>query len=133
MSRGHALSDGEVALALASALSVLGLAAAYPLWSPHFHVACPAWVLAGIPCPTCGGTRALVAVVNGEWLTALRWNPLVAAAGFGLIAWIPLALGILAGLVSRPRIPIALGRGARIAMALLAALNWVYLWGWFRG
>jgi len=29
----------------------------------------------GIPCPTTGGTRSLLAMVHGHWLQALLWNP----------------------------------------------------------
>src|SRR4051812_1104015 len=28
----------------------------------------------GLPCPTTGGTRAIVALLNGDWWQSLRWN-----------------------------------------------------------
>lgn len=47
---------------------------------------CPFAGWLGIPCPGCGLTRATVALVSGDWQTALRLHPLV---GFVLpvLAW----------------------------------------------
>ena len=33
----------------------------------------------GIPCPTTGGTRSLLAALQGHWLEAFLWNPLTPA------------------------------------------------------
>ena len=43
---------------------------------------------AGIPCPTCGGTRVVVALLSGRIVEAFRINPpvFVALAGFALFA-----------------------------------------------
>lgn len=30
----------------------------------------------GIPCPSCGSTRAVLSILNGDLLQALYWNPL---------------------------------------------------------
>lgn len=30
----------------------------------------------GLPCPSCGSTRSVVALAQGDWLEALRLNPL---------------------------------------------------------
>lgn len=29
----------------------------------------------GIPCPSCGSTRGMLALYRGEWEEAFRWNP----------------------------------------------------------
>jgi hypothetical protein len=38
---------------------------------------CPFHALTGLPCPTCGYSRDFDLVMNGEWLTALRFQPFV--------------------------------------------------------
>jgi hypothetical protein len=65
-----------------------------PVWlllAPRLHD-CPFRTLTGIPCPTCGGTRASLALLDGRLIDALRLNPLVTAGwlvfvGGGLVAF----------------------------------------------
>lgn len=38
----------------------------------------------GIPCPSCGSTRAVLAILRGDLLQALQWNPF----GFFLILFL---------------------------------------------
>lgn len=50
----------------------------------------------GLPCPSCGSTRAVVALAQGDWWGALEWNPLgVLVALILLIApvWIAYDMG----------------------------------------
>jgi len=49
----------------------------------------------GHPCPTCGSTRALLAWLHRDWVSAFRWNPLAAFAlpALGLAAILRLGLG----------------------------------------
>jgi hypothetical protein len=83
----------------------------------------------GIPCPTCGGTRALAALAAGQFGEALARNPLVAVGCLALAAW---ALwGLAATLVPRWRVTVeaspSLGRRLPwIGLGLVAA-NWIYL------
>lgn len=37
---------------------------------------CPTYTLTGIPCPGCGSTRATLALLHGDILQALWYNPL---------------------------------------------------------
>ncbi len=50
---------------------------------------CPFLRHTGVPCPSCGGVRALGALGRGDLLGAFYWNPLVPlillAAGLALI------------------------------------------------
>ncbi len=114
-------------LAALSGGAVLLAAWSQPLWGTAFQVLCPLRELTGIPCPTCFGTRALVAAVSGDVFRALRFNPLVAIGGFALIAYVPFTLVATAtGLprlqVSETRLPLL----APVAVALVL-VNWVYL------
>jgi hypothetical protein len=66
----------------------------------------------GIPCLTCGSTRALLALARFDVGAAFSWNPLAAAGA------------ALAGRgVETPRPTPAL----RAALALAVAANWVFL------
>jgi hypothetical protein len=85
---------------------------------------CPLKYLTGIPCPFCGGTRAALALLQGDFHQAVMMNPL--AAGLMLLA----PLGAL--LYWRLIVP----RGWKIArykrlflILLIAAIaaNWIYL------
>jgi hypothetical protein len=42
-----------------------------------------AW--SGLPCPLCGGTRALVLAAHGDWLGSLQMNPAAAMLAAGLV------------------------------------------------
>ena len=124
--RSSVLED-PYALAALSGASLLLLAWSYPLWGGFFNVVCPLRAITGIPCPTCYGTRAMLALVAGEWGTALRLNPLVAAGGMGLAAFVPAAaLTVVSGL-PRPRVSATFA--TRVAWLAVAAtlFNWVYL------
>ncbi|HJW08639.1 MAG TPA: DUF2752 domain-containing protein [Holophagaceae bacterium] len=81
--------------------------------------------LTGHPCPTCGSTRAVLAILSGHWQGAFQFNPLVTAAllfGSAFLA-LRLALGVV------PRLDLTAGeRQGLLATGLLAlALNWAYV------
>jgi hypothetical protein len=107
--------------------AALACAAAAP-WAPAFAQgmpACPFRELLGVPCLTCGSTRALVALARIDLGAAFSWNPLVAGAGILFIAGGVVALGaaLTGGEVPAPR-PTPL---LRVALALAVAANWVFL------
>jgi len=113
-----------------TALALMGLAWTWPLWGEALRLACPFRALTGIACPTCGGTRALLAAARGDLGTALQFNPLVGLATTGLLAWIPLSLAWVAGRWPRPDLEGVVPRwgrpGARL-LALLVGFNWLWL------
>lgn len=78
-------------------LAVLLLAAAVvlasrPLWPAAAQVlpACPFRTLLHLPCPSCGSTRAILALAQGQLGVALAANPL-----FVLILWLMAAAACL--------------------------------------
>lgn len=78
-----------------------------------------------LPCATCGGTRATLALMSGRILEAARLNPLVAsgwlAAPFAG-AWL-----VVRRTRASPPLSPSLERRLWIAAGVLLALNWAYL------
>src|SRR4028118_1964024 len=57
---------------------------------------CPVARWAGLPCPTCGGTRLMRSLFDGNIGHAFRWNPLLFLAlvsGVGISACSAVGLG----------------------------------------
>jgi len=84
---------------------------------------------AGIPCPFCGGTRSLAALIQLEWSEAFHLNPMVFLACMSVILWLGLWI---ADQRLRKQWAISLHQRAgqlpwsRIIFTL-ALLNWIYL------
>jgi hypothetical protein len=79
----------------------------------------------GMPCPTCGGTRAAMAVLGGDPLAALMLNPLVAAGGVFLL----FVLVIRVATARTPQIQTSRRGWLLIAagVCLVLAANWWYV------
>lgn len=97
----------------------------------------PCWLYVsfGIPCPMCGSTRCLEAMLVGRVFEAFRLNPFFATAMAAAL------LIVLAGAAVGPkRIPDVLARWpseawVRFGYATVAALlvNWIYVLNAFSG
>jgi len=91
---------------------------------------CPFLSVTGLPCVTCGATRSLIAFGHGDFLSALRWNPLACAVFCAVIAFDLYAVVVLVGRKSRLRMvdwSASEKLAVRIAVIGLLALNWIYL------
>ena len=79
----------------------------------------------GLPCPTCGSTRAALSAVQGRPLDAIAFNPFVTVAGALSIGWLAMRVGF------RRRIEINLAPRQRtlvwVVIAALLGANWVYV------
>jgi len=108
----------SAALALAAAPFAASIAHALPPCALH------QWL--GVPCATCGSTRAMLALTHGDVLRALAWNPLVTLAALVLVlglaapAWVALRAPL-------PRLAGPWPLGWRIAAWLLLGAQWIYL------
>jgi hypothetical protein len=113
------LSATAVSLGLAVSWFALGL----PWPRCVFHD------LTGLPCVMCGMTRSAIQFLHGHFFAALKWNPLVFALLWGVIAFDFYALATLA--VRRPRLRIVFRQAerkyARGVIVAVLALNWFYL------
>lgn len=89
--------------------------------------ACPLRTLTGVPCPTCGSTRAGLALLHGDLPNALRLNPLATVAAVAFLlggALVP----VWVGLVQRvPDLPSRWPPGLRIAVLAAIVANWLWL------
>jgi hypothetical protein len=83
--------------------------------------------LTGIPCPTCGTTRAAVAFFHGDVLGAFAANPLAAAAAVLFVGGAVLAP--LWAALNGPMLEIGhpLPRWVRGAVVAVVAAGWDYL------
>ncbi|HEX7863232.1 MAG TPA: DUF2752 domain-containing protein [Verrucomicrobiae bacterium] len=77
---------------------------------------CPMLLVLGIPCPSCGTTRAFAALAEMKFVSAVMFNPLFVV---GLMA-APIFLFVR-------QVPEGLKRKGWFVLAVVAAVNWVYL------
>lgn len=83
----------------------------------------------GVPCLTCGATRATVHLFHGHFIEALRFQPLIILAYLGLTIW---ALTSAWALFRHVSLRLELSEREdfflKIAVGGLPVLNWAYLW-----
>jgi len=114
------------------ALLLIGVVAALVLgYLRQFVALLPACVfhsLTGYPCFACGSTRAFSALIDGEFLTAFRFQPLfVVGCLVGASCVVRASLALIAGkrisveLTDRDRFLI------RCGVLVSIVVNWVYL------
>lgn len=70
--------------------AMLGIAAVRPMLPVQVGLPCPLRTLTGVPCPFCGMTRSVTAVVHGDVARSLVLNP------FGIVA-VAIAIALLLG------------------------------------
>ena len=111
------------AVAAYALLTVIGVRLSSALGVPF--TACAFKMLTGVPCPSCGATRAGLALLQGHVADAFVVNPLVTSLYLAGAVWAALRLGF------RRRISINAAKPVRwAAIALLAAAgaaNWAYV------
>ncbi len=83
----------------------------------------------GIPCPSCGGTRAFESLSHGRFLEAITFNPAVIIGVGAALVWF--ILGISRFYQGRdPKIQSCRKIGAKklsLLIFLILTLNWIYL------
>jgi hypothetical protein len=124
----RALERPPLGLVFASCAAALGGAVSLLHLDRLPFTLCAFKQLTGLPCPTCGSTRALGQLALFDLGSAFAMNPLAATAAFVLLAWALADLALLprrlsVRLVLRPDV----APWVRLAFLLLAASNWVFL------
>ena len=95
--------------------------------APDDHTACLVRAVTGVPCPTCGSTRSVLAIGKGDIAGAFMANPLVFVGGIVLLTLGTLQMGFAR------RVELHLSTGMRRAAWAVAVLlfigNWAYVIG----
>ncbi|MCZ7633314.1 MAG: DUF2752 domain-containing protein [Phycisphaerales bacterium] len=111
-----------------------GSVMALELWRTHggdAPITCTLRRATGIPCGTCGSTRAVFSLAQGDAASALRYNPFVTIGGAALAGVGVMRIGF------GKRLNLGLGtHGRRIAWCLVGAAfiaNWAYIIAYHRG
>ena len=82
--------------------------------------------LTGVACPTCGTTRAAMALARLDVITAFTHYPLAALGWSVLIGGGLVALGLTLAGRTPPAIPTRLSPAGRVALVAVILANWVY-------
>ena len=111
-------------------ISLSGFFAACWIWLGLPTLSCPFHVITGIPCPTCGITRAFSCLLNGDPRTAFLFNPLAVSILLGIAIYLVYAAVVV--VVKMPRLrwnPMSRLQKAMIRASVisLVAMNWIYL------
>lgn len=120
-----------------SFLAVLVLlvgARTYDSW-PLKPPACSLRTLTGVPCVGCGGTRAMKALVHGDYVAAVSFNPLAMLGVFAVLVWFVWTAATMKSARYKRggtdptvgRVSSNTGKWWGIAIAVLVLLNWIYL------
>ncbi len=92
------------------------------------HARCPFLATTGIPCPTCGGTHSIVAMVQGHLLGALASNPGITIVALMFLVAVLWASGAM--IIPSWRLKVVLSQRDKHAVMWLAALllfgSWLY-------
>ena len=109
------------------ALVALCTARLFPLCS--VLPACAVKGITGIPCPTCGSTRAIVHLAQGDIAAALLMNPLVSACVLGACLYFIYSLITLKPGIPRFTVVISERERMVLQVGIVVALvvNWMYL------
>jgi len=84
--------------------------------------------MTGLPCPTCGGTHAAVALANGRWTDSFSANPLVAGSLVLFGTWI--LIGVIATVVPGVRRNLELTRREKGIARILVVFLFLSAWIW---
>lgn len=117
-------SDPELIFLLVTSVTAVGAVIWLRLGLPWPE--CTFRALLGIPCLTCGSTRAMLSLARFNFPVAWHFNPLATIAMCGIAAYDFYALVVLIG--QTPRLRVTLPRKLILPVLVAAALlNWIHL------
>src|SRR5690606_1481945 len=92
---------------------------------PEAPVICHLRLFTGIPCPTCGSTRALMAILDGRPLDAFLFNPLMFV--LGLATALILGVRLIWGKQLLLQLSAPQKNGAWVVAVVVFFFNWGYV------
>lgn len=101
----------------------------FPTPSAWLPIPCLFKTLTTVPCPTCGMTRAWEALARADWGPAFRLSPPLTTAYAAAVAFLPYAMGALAGLWPRLAVQTSPASSRLARFLLLGAFlgTWIFL------
>lgn len=121
--------DLPVGALLLGPLSLLPLASWLVESGAYSPGVCGVKQVFGLPCLTCGATRATVSLFHGHVFEALRFQPLIILAYLGLTIWALVSAWALFRHISlRLELSDREDLLLKVAVGGLPVLNWAYLW-----
>jgi hypothetical protein len=92
-------------------------------------IVCPFRALTGLPCLTCGATRAFAALIRGDVTASVRLNPLVPIGAACAIVYVPYALVVAHANLPRVRVHLTSADWVliRIVVSVVVVSVWTYL------
>jgi len=123
--RGHV--DHEL---IWGSIALLGIVAAAVVPVDLIGLRCPFLALTGLPCPTCGGTRAMAAMSHLRFADGFRLNPLVAAGWVCGVLFVPYAAVVCLAGRRRLRVTDVTDRQRRVIALVVLGLvlgNWAFV------
>lgn len=123
------MSTAERQLAFIWAGLALAVVALAPLWPLLASLArpCVFHSVTGMPCPTCGATRSVLALLDGRLVDALAFNPLVFVSSLVFFAGAVIAPLWTWRRATLPRLGHPLPMWLRIGIVLVILANWAWL------
>lgn len=92
------------------------------------RIPCVFKTITGLPCPTCGATRALKSLFQFDIVSAFLWNPMLFLAGIAFIAWV--VYGFYMSFSGKKAKIILTGKEKRFlrwGVVILILFDWIYL------